>query len=218
MTHSTPPYIGCDEPNDSSVPDDAVRHLAEAVAGLSNDGAYFVAALTEKLMSLKPVEKSKLTKAQKRFLIESGSFTAEGLAAMQRDVAKGSLQVDAAETWLSQLCATLSLHDVSQILDRDEDTVRTAVSEGRLYAVEITGRLRFPIWQLDIRAAGRTIPGLTEIIEAIPPTRSWLRVSAFFATRQSSLVAEGRQTPTQWLSDNHDVEAVIEIITSDGRW
>jgi hypothetical protein len=218
MTPSTAPQDGALESNASPVPDDAVRHLAEAVAGLSNDGPYFVAALTEKLMSLKPVEKSKLTKAQERFLIESGDFTTEGLAATQRDIARGSLQLDAIEAWLSQLCATLSLHDVSQFLDWDEDAVRTAVSEGRLYGVEITGQLRFPKWQLDIRAAGRLIPGLTEIIEAVLPRKSWQQVGAFFATRQSSLVAKGRQTPTQWLSDNHDVEAVIEIITSDGRW
>jgi hypothetical protein len=96
------------------ISDEATKRLADAVAHLAADGPYFVDALCDYLLTLQPVARQRrLTVQQERYLIESGSVTAEKLAAVKRKVGEGFLQLRSAETFLSHLCATLSLEDVS---------------------------------------------------------------------------------------------------------
>jgi hypothetical protein len=206
------------KPEAVQVSEDAARRLAEAVARLGNNPSYFVEALTDMLMTLKPVSGNGLSNQQERFLIESGSFTAEELASTSREVNKGSLQLSAAQAWLSNLLATMSLEDATGFLGWDEQAVRTAVSEGRLYAIEVSGRVRFPVWQFNVGHPNKLIPGLTEIIQVVTPRWNWHSIAGFMATPQSSLVAEGRQTPAEWLRDGGDVDAVKQIVESDDWW
>jgi hypothetical protein len=206
-----------DEHLGSHVTDDAIRRLAEAVARLGNDPDWFVHALTETVLAMKPVSPSKFTKQQEQYLIESGSFTAEELAGTRREIARGSLQLGAVQAWLSDMCATISLGDAVGFLGWLEDDVRTAVSEGRLYAIEISGRLRFPAWQF-VGSSEKLIPGLAEVIKVVAPRWSWHSVAGFMRTPQSSLVAGGRMTPVEWLRDGGDVRAVRKIVESDDRW
>ena len=167
---------------------------------------------------MKPVSKSELTKQQELFLIASGDFTAEELSATQQDVAKGSLQLGVAEARLSLLCATLSLDHVMGFLGWEEDVVRDAISDDRLYAVAIADRLRFPAWQFNVGSPTKLLPGLTDVIRAVEPRWEWHSVSAFFATAQSSLVTEGRRTPAEWLRDGGDINAVIDLVQADEWW
>ena len=170
------------------------------------------------LLTVKPVNREgRLTQQQQLFLIESGTFTAETLAATQREVDRGGLQLGAAEAFLSHLCATMALEDATGFLKCDEEAARTAVSEGGLYAIEISGRLRFPVWQFSLGSPGKVLPGLAEVIEVVTPRWDWHSVAGFMATPQSSLVAVGRKTPVEWLRDGGDVNDVIEIV-EDSDW
>lgn len=206
------------KPEAVHVSEDAVRRLAEAVARLGNDSEYFLQALTDMLLAMKPISRERLTESDVRFLIESGAFTAESWAETSASVDRGSLQLGAAEAWLSRLSATMSLDDVSGFLGWGEEAVRAAVAERRLYAVDISGRLRFPAWQFNIGHPNELIPGLTEVIEVVTPRWDWHSVAGFMATPQSSLVAEGRKTPVEWLRDGGDVKKVREIVESDDWW
>jgi hypothetical protein len=147
-----------------------------------------------------------------RFLIESGAFTADEWAETSAAVARGGLQVSAAETWLLELPATKSLENVSGFLGWTEDAVRRAVAEAKLYAVEIPDRLRFPNWQLEAGSPTKLLPSLTEVIKVITPRWGHQSVAGFMATPQESLVAEGRKTPVQWLRDGGDVSDVTQIV------
>jgi len=198
--------------------DDAVRRLAEAVARLSNDPAWFLRALEEVILAMTPMSLERRTEQEESFLIESGRFTAEELAEAQTYVDRGSLQLTIAEGFLSNLRATLSLAEVTGYLDLDDEAVRTAVADGRLYAVEISGRLRFPAWQFNVGSPEKLIPGLTEVIEVVTPRWDWQSVAGFMATPQSALVAEGRKTPVAWLRDGGEVETVKQIVESADWW
>jgi hypothetical protein len=197
-----------------NVSDEAVRRLAHAVARLSKEPDWFLQALTDTVLAMTPISMKRLTDQQERFLIESGTFTADELAETQAHVERGDLQLSSAEVFLSNLRATMSLEDVAGYLDLDEEAVRTAVAEGQLSAIEISGRLRFPAWQFNLGLHEKLIPGLTEVIEAVTPRWDWQSVAAFMATPQSSLVAEGRKTPVEWLRDGGSADAVREIVES----
>jgi len=197
------------------VSDEAVRRLAEAVTRLSNDPIWFLDALTETVLAMKPISAQRLTKQQRDFLVESGDFTVESLAATSKWVDRGALQLGAVEAFLSNLVATLSLDEVCDFLELNEEAVETAFSEGRLYGVQISGRWRFPTWQFNVGSPEKLITGLSEIITIITPRKDWQSVAGFMATPQSGLVGDGRKTPVAWLRDGGDVDAVREIIESD---
>ncbi|HEV7949041.1 MAG TPA: hypothetical protein VGP24_04660 [Glaciihabitans sp.] len=196
---------------------DLVRQLTDAIARLANDPDYFVLALTDMLLAMEPITKSNHSLAEIRFLIESGAFTAEEWAETSASVSRGTLQLGTAEWWLSRLLSTMSLEEVTGYLDWSEEEVRNAIDDGRLEAIEISDRLRFPTWQFDAASPEKLLPGLTEILAALDPGYRWYSTAALMATPQSALVAEGRKTPAQWLRDGGDVAAVQEILEA-GNW
>ncbi|SFN43381.1 hypothetical protein [Mycetocola miduiensis] len=219
MTDSTPSPDNADGLIGTPVSDEAVRRLADAIAHLAADGPYLVDAVTEFALTLRPVSRDgRLSKQQEEFLIESGSFTAEELADAKRDVDKGSLQLGAIDAFLSNLCATMSLEDAAGFLGWDEGAVTTAVSEGRLYGVEISGRLRFPSWQFNLGSPDKLLPGLAEVIKVLTPRWGWHSVAGFMSTPQEDLVAKGRKTPAVFLRDGGDVSEVRAIVESDDWW
>ena len=204
------------ERESASVSDEAVRRLAEAVARLSNDPDWFLQALTEAVLAMTPISMVKRTKQQDSFLVESGTFTAEELAEAQMHVDRGALQLSSAGVFLSNLLRTMSFHEATGYLDLDEEAVRTAVAEGRLYAIKISGQLRFPAWQFNVGSPEKLIPRLTELIAVVSSRWDWQSTAAFLATPQSSLVAEGRKTPIDWLRDGGDIQLIRNIVESNG--
>ncbi|MFJ3393660.1 hypothetical protein [Leifsonia aquatica] len=206
------------EPAASGVSEATVRELARAIARLNNDPEWFMEALLEFLYSVRPVQPNRLTEAQKRYLIESGDFTAESLAETEADVDRGSLQLSVIQGWLTHLLDTSSLDETAGYLGMAEDQVIGLVEEGRLYATAVHGRLRFPHWQFDVSKPGKVLPHLPEVIQAVRPDWQSQSLAAFMATPQEDLVAEGRKTPTAWLRDGGDVQEVIDLIELDRFW
>ena len=218
MTTSAPTSANAEGRIGQPVSDEAVRRLASAVAHLANDSDYFLRALTDMLEAMTPVAQNRHIEAEVKFFIESDAFTPEEWAKTSASVDRGSLQLGTTETWLLSLFATKSMDEVTGFLDKSEEEVQSAVDEGHLYAIEISGRLRFPTWQFQAGSPERLLPGLTDIIAAVTPRWDWRSVAGFMATSQPSLVAEGRKTPAEWLRDGGDVDTVRTIVeASDWR-
>jgi hypothetical protein len=195
--------------------DVAVRRLAEAIERLGNDADYFMDALTEKLLSIEPLLKPEPDDDSDRaFLIASGSFSADEYDDARRSVARGSLQLRVVESWFSSLASTLSLQAIAGFLHWSEDEVTTAVADGRLHAVEISGRLRFPEWQLSLSSPGKLLPGLAEVIAAASSEQSWIVLAGLMGTPQEDLYGEGNKTPVAWLRDGGDVSRVTDVVMS----
>lgn len=195
----------------------SIQRLAEAVARLNNDAEWFVDALTEYLLTMAPISGDRLTEAQRQYLVESGAFTSESLAATSREVDRGSLQLSTAQVWLSQLSATMSLGDAADFLEWEPGEVQKATSERRLHAVELSGRLRFPTWQFRVGSPEKLLPGLSDLLRTFGSGWHWNSVAAFMNTPQPRLVATGRRSPVEWLRNGGDSEAVTEVIEAD-RW
>lgn len=223
MPSSTPPRR---RPGDSPRSDSAsvslppvppgpdMKRLKAAVEHLAVDTRWFVDAFSELLESMRPHEPAEEDSAEDAFLVESGSFTAEELAETKRSLARGSLHIRMAASWLSPLLATLSLRDTAGFLGRGEDAVRAAVTDGFLYAYEVTGQLRFPDWQFDVSKPGKVIPHLQELIEVMTSRWGDSHIAGFMHTPQRGLIGEGRQTPIAWLRDGGGFQDVKELIES----
>lgn len=108
-------------------------------------------ALLEFLHSVRPVEPNRLTEAQKRYLVESGDFTAESLAETEADVDRGSLQRSVIQSWLTHLVDTSSLDEAAGYLGMADDEVIDLVEQGRLYAETVGDWVR--VW------TGNNAPG-----------------------------------------------------------
>lgn len=199
--------------------DHVVSDFVDAINALQADGRYLLDSLTEFVRTLAPVAPSSLSEEQRAFLLESGTFTADELVETQARIARGSFQLDSMEWWLSEMRATLSLRDIAAFLRRDEGAVREAVEKRQLYAVEIGGRLRFPMFQFSLRSEGRVLPHFAALLPALEARWGWTTISRFFATRQEDLVGKGWKTPASWLEDGGDPNDVLQIVESGGpQW
>jgi hypothetical protein len=216
MTGKTPATDPADERRQHDISDEAVRRLAEVIGGLGNDPNYFVHALADYVQTLKPIRRDRQADDEVNFIINSGDFTADEWAETAAAVDRGSLQLSATEGWLLDLVSTKSVAEVSGFLGWSDEVVRNAVAGGSLFAVEVSGRLRFPSWQFQTGSPAKLLPGLADVIRAL--TARWHPQSAagFMATPQRSLVGEGPKTPAEWLRDGGDVTQVIRIVENSG--
>ncbi|MDD9153988.1 hypothetical protein PUY80_15570 [Plantibacter flavus] len=196
--------------------DESVRELADAVAHLGGDGQYMVDALIEMVLSLRPITKSTMSADQRGFLIESGTLSEERLAAAEAKAERGSLALKGIESGLSMVVRTASLEATCAYLDWDESTVRSAVSEGRLYAFEIAGRPRFPTWQFHRPAPDGLLPHLSDLIAALPPHWVPQVVSGFMETSQPTLVSTGPTRPAEFILRTGNFDVVRAVLESVG--
>jgi hypothetical protein len=188
--------------------------LSAAIVGLNNDAEWFTSALAEFIESRRPISGERLTKQQRDYLIQSGDFTEQELLETEQQVDRGELQLSEIQSFLSPLLATMSLEGASGYLGLDEAQLRAEIAAGRLHAVEISDRLRFPTWQFSIGHAQRLIPGLQEILAAVPSDWSWISLAALMATPQQDLVGEDRMTPAEWLRHGFSSARVVALLES----
>ncbi|WCD91520.1 hypothetical protein [Microbacterium sp. nov. GSS16] len=159
---------------------------------------------------------TRLTAAEVEYLLSSSAFTPDQVTQTSDRVARGSLALAGAESFLSALYGTWTLTQVASFLGVSNPEVLGAVQRGELYVVSIAESLRFPVFQFDIGHPERLIPHLPELIAAVGGRWSWLSTVAFMETRQQSLVAATKQTPRAWLLDGGSFDDVKQIIESAG--
>ena len=198
--------------------DEAVRDFVDAVNALGADSSWVLRSLTEYTRTLSSVRPSELSDEQQTYLIESGTFSAEELEHTQARIARGSFQVDSLLWWMSELCATLSVADAAAFLGCDEGEIEAALAEGRLYAVEIGGRLRFPMFQFSLRSPGKLLPHLEDLLPALLERWDWLGMSRVLSTRPEHQGGGGWKTPAQWLEDHGDPQHLLNIVQGGELW
>lgn len=187
-----------------------VQNLVDAIVRLADEPAWLISALTEAIAAMEPPGTP--SEAETRYLLASGAFTSEELTKISREVARGSLILNGAEALLTGIRATWSVAQAAGYLQTSESALVDAARDGRLYAVEISSRLRFPTFQFNIGRPEPLIPHLDELVAAVRNRWHWLSVVSFMQTPQADLIAVARQTPAAWLAGGGDVDAVVKII------
>lgn len=195
--------------------EDVVQALADAITRLNGDGDFIARALTESLLSERPIEDEEALSPQEiNFLISSGTFTAEEFEELSLSVARGYLPARAASSLLASLNQSMSADDAAAFLDLTPTELRELVSEGRLYAVNLASHQRFPSWQFSLSSPGKVLPHLKEIV-ALLEGQDWISVSGLMSTPQSTMVAHGEQTPVEWFRNGGDLDALEQILEAE---
>lgn len=192
-----------------------VQTLVGAIVRLTDEPAWLISALTEAIAAMEPPGTP--SEAEARYLLASGAFTSEELTKISREVARGSLILNGAEALLTGIRATWSVAQTASYLRTSESAVVDDARHGRLYAVELSNRLRFPTCRFSIGRPEPLIPHFEGLVAAIRDRWHWLSVVSFMQTPQEDHIAVARQTPTAWLVDGGSVDAVVTIIqTTNG--
>lgn len=154
-----------------------------------------------------------LTAGERDFLLASGDLTEEDLtedALTESLIYAAKSRTAAEDTVIADSYATA---EVAELLDRAESNVRRSRLQGDLYGpAETTGRtLHFPRWQF---VEGTVVPGLRQIIPALP--RYWhpLSVERFMETPHEDL--DGL-APVRWLTSGGSIAAVAELADEQGH-
>lgn len=205
MSHPDAGKRAGDEPSS-----DSIQAFIDALIRLTDDPTWLLAALTETLAAMRPPGSP--TEAEVEYLLSSGSFSPTEMVAIGRQVARGSLALDGAESFLSAIRATWSLEQVTGYLHMSADAVNSAVIEGKLYAVEVAQHLRFPVFQFNVGRPEPLIPHLPTLIDGVRDRWGWISTSAFMETPQDGLLAVARQTPRAWLIDGGDPDRIMNFI------
>lgn len=106
---------------------------------------------------------------------------------------------------------SLTTQDVALMLNMNPANVRRAVLDGTLYSVKPTpgSHHRFPEWQF---VGDRPLPGMREVISALPDDYHPLEVARFFAEPAETL---RNMSPAQWLAGGGNISDVVAL--ADGR-
>lgn len=111
------------------------------------------------------------------------------------------------------LGTSVSVREVAERLGVAASTIRHRIRDRALYALPSTGERgsrRLPRWQFDEDL--HPLPGLREVLAALPVDMHPLQVVAFFATAQPELTVEDQDlSPREWLSQGGDPGLVATL-------
>ncbi|MFF2053747.1 hypothetical protein ACFVU2_19240 [Leifsonia sp. NPDC058194] len=196
---------------------EALRYLKDAAREQGRDAELVVVLIRESADALKETQPrgSALTDEQVAFLISSGTFTPERLAEVEASVARGDLAELERRTRLEAVTGSLSATEAAQRLGIDSSRIRHRLSKGSLLGFMIAGKRRLPAWQFTDDSKQPVLPGLSQVILALPHDMHPASVQNFMTTPQEDLLIDDREvTPVEWLRLGGDPQEVVDILDS----
>lgn len=157
--------------------------------------------------------------AAMRYLAEQGGEAARVAieeydeAAIQQDRA-----VAAAKTLEEMLASSLTIEEAATSLGLSRSRISHRLRDQSLYAFTIQGRRYLPRWQVSEGSGGvvsDVIPGLAQIVPAIPREMHPLAVEAFMTDPLEEL---GDKSPVDYLCSYGRVEVIVEWLVALGHW
>jgi len=159
--------------------------------------------------------RSSLTEEQVAFLLESGAFTSDELAATQASIARGELAAAEHATRTAAIKASLTASEVAALLADDEEGIERDRADGTLFAFTIDGVWRYPSWQFTSNPSQPVLPGMAVLASAFPADMHPASILGFMSTPQSSARVHGEPaTPVSWLISGGDPEHLRGILES----
>jgi hypothetical protein len=113
--------------------------------------------------------------------------------------------------YMALLETSLSTSEVAKYLKVDVSRVRQRLRERSLFGIEYEGEHRLPRFQFERR---NVLPGLREIIAALPPALNALDVAQWFLAPNPDLELAGNDnplSPRDWLLRGEPVSAVVAL-------
>jgi hypothetical protein len=137
-----------------------------------------------------------LSPAAERVLVQHSGMEIPDSGAAQRALRDTTADVAA----LVQ--TSLSVPDVAALLDVDASRIRHRLADREMYSIRVGRSHRLPAWQF---YGGRPLPGLRDVLGALPRGLHPATVEGFMSTPQEDLVLHGMTTtPRHWLAHGGD--------------
>lgn len=148
-----------------------------------------------------------LTGAERDFVVSEGGVPAEAFTPDALAKAQGMIAAAAAHADADAVQDGYTTSEVAHLFGLKTANVRRDVARRALY---VAGRTRnrehvFPRWQF---TKSGPLPGLHEVLAAIPEDYHPLDVAAFMTTKNESL---GERSPVAWLSGGGAPAAVVSL-------
>lgn len=156
----------------------------------------------------------RLTPREQAILLEGSGLSRTAELARRSDLSseiEQAMAEDTAGERTNLLAASVTLTEVAQLLGEPVASVVTRTAEGGLVRFSLESHDRYPLWQFH---DGKPLPGLSEVVAALPPTWRPRKVMAVMAAPAETL--DGK-TPPQWLAGAGDPIAVEHMLESLAR-
>lgn len=166
------------------------------------------------LEALDPAVSETVTDAEMSYLREFGGPSArrafDDPNALER--ARAHRARTATHTAVSLIADSLDVPAVAELLGLDRSSVNRRIQNHQLWAFRIDGRNRLPRWQF---AGGAPLPGLSDVVVAIPPSAAPAAVGTLMLTPQEEL---DDATPVEHLAGGGAPEPVAAIVAELEQW
>jgi len=195
------------------IPAALMAGIADGIERFGPDAEPIARALDECLARLRaePV-KHTLDIDQTGWLVDSGVISASERADLHRGAQISNGLRSAVRGAVASLHASMSLQEVASFLEQTDEAVRAAEAAAELFAVEVAGQLRFPLWQFDRRECDGRLRGLTETIRMLTDLTFWPRVDVFMQTPNDLLLDYGPRSPVEWLRAGGDIRVLADAV------
>lgn len=184
--------------NDAVIDEDASRLYAEA---------------RKRLLNNEPLRGDSAEPANRTLSAgEIDALQKVGLAVKPR---KGRASQDPLKASITDYMALLetsySTSQAARHLKVDASRVRQRLRENSLFGIEYDGEKRLPRFQFE---RGQVIPGLREVLPALPDGLNPLDVAEWFLSPNPDLEIANQEeplSPREWLLKGHAVQAVVDL-------
>jgi hypothetical protein len=177
-----------------------------ANAGLRVDPDEFLAMVEDAARRLSPPHPTPVghfTADQAEALREAGL----DLSPLRDDEPDGRARAVAAQAVLHD--SALTVTEAAKTVGVDTSRIRHRLLARRLMGWKDRGGWRLPAWQFTEHGV---LPGLEQVLAALPADQPALVVAAFMTTPQEDLLARSRPiTPCEWLSSGGDPQRVARL-------
>jgi hypothetical protein len=176
---------------------------------ISLDPAEFVDILVEAGSEPEP-----LTAAERSFLMQHAGVSEEQLSGPSLKRATALVEVSEIEGRSRAAADAMTTAEAADVTGIAAANIRRLVGQGRLLSLGLSrsGSHLLPRWQFT--EGGRVLPGLREIVRALPGDYHPLDVEAFMRAPVEELAG---RSPAEWLADGGAVGRIVEL-ASDRTW
>ncbi|BEP14381.1 hypothetical protein acdb102_26920 [Acidothermaceae bacterium B102] len=171
--------------------------------GLSFDEADLAEAVEQALGRYLSVPGSAPLAASQRATLQAGGLDLDATGAYATAATR------TAADYAALVATALSVPEAAARLGVDGSRVRHRIAAGELWALHGSGRRRLlPVLQFS--ADGGVVPGLSDVLRALPDDLHPLEVAGFLTGRRTDLRLRGRdQSPVDWLVRGGGVADVV---------
>jgi hypothetical protein len=113
--------------------------------------------------------------------------------------------------YMALLETSYSTSEAAGYLKVDASRIRQRLRENSLFGIDYDGEKRLPRFQFERK---QVLPGLREVIAALPADLNPLDVAEWFLSPNPDLEIDEQETPLsprEWLLKGHAVEAVVKL-------